>query len=50
MLFNGVFFGVFTAGVFKTVALGDLSDGVLTTAGAIGAVCNGCSRIGWSTL
>ena len=47
---NGVFFGVFTAGVYKSVALDFLSDHVLTTAGALGSVCNGGSRIMWASL
>jgi hypothetical protein len=50
MLMNGVFFGVFTANVYKTVALNYLSDDVLTTAGGIGSICNGGSRIIWATL
>ena len=50
MLLNGVFFGVFTAGVYKSVALNFLSDHVLTTAGAFGSICNGGSRIMWASL
>lgn len=49
-MFNGVFFGIFIAGNYKIINLENLSDKVLTMAGAIGAVGNALSRILCSTL
>ena len=37
-------------GVYKKTAQEDLSDNVLTLAGAIGSVCNGSSRPVWAAL
>ena len=50
MLLNGVFYGAYMTSVYKAVSIEHLGDGTLTTAGAIGAVCNGASRIVWATL
>ena len=51
LLFEGMFFGLYMASVYKKVASGRvLSDKQLTLAGAIGSVCNGSSRIIWATL
>lgn len=50
MMFNGVFFGIFVAGNYKIINLDNLSDKVLTLAGAIGAIGNAISRIVCSTL
>ena len=50
MMFNGVFFGIFIAGNYKIINLDNLSDKVLTLAGAIGAIGNAVSRILCSTL
>ena len=50
MMFNGVFFGIFIAGNYKIINLENLSDKVLTFAGAIGAIGNALSRILCSTL
>ena len=50
MLFLGIFYGIYMAGVYKKTAQEDLSDNVLTLAGAIGSVCNGCSRYFWASL
>ena len=50
MMFNGVFFGIFIAGNYKIINLDNLSDKVLTFAGAIGAIGNAASRIICSAL
>ena len=52
LLFNGMFFGLYMASVYKSVAQHEnkISDKALTTAGAIGSVCNGSSRILWASL
>jgi MFS transporter, OFA family, oxalate/formate antiporter len=50
MLYFGLFYGIYMASVYKTTAQHILSDHTLTTAGAIGSVCNGGSRIFWATL
>ena len=50
MLFSGIFYGVILVSVYKIAAQGKLSDHTLTLAGAIGSVCNGCSRIIWGAL
>ena len=49
MLYSGVFYGVYMASVYKTLAL-NIDDHALTVAGSIGAVCNGGSRIFWASL
>jgi MFS family permease len=49
LLFSGIFFGVYLASVYKTLAI-DIEDSALTIAGAIGSVCNGGSRIIWATI
>ena len=51
LLFQGIFFGLFVASVYKNVGLdGAISDKALTLAGSIGSVCNGSSRIFWASL
>lgn len=52
MLFNGVFFGVYVAAIYKDVALkkGSIQDSSLTVAGALGSFMNGSSRIMWASL
>jgi len=50
MYFNGVFFGVYVASVYKTVALGLIDDRTLTIAGSFGSFINGSSRILWASL
>lgn len=52
MLFNGVFFGVYVASVYKDVGLnkGSILDKDLTIAGAIGSFFNGSSRIFWASI
>ena len=52
MLFNGVFFGVYVAAVYKDVALnhGTIGDRELTIAGSIASFINGASRIMWASL
>jgi len=50
MYFNGVFFGIYVASVYKTVALGLINDRTLTIAGSIGSFINGSSRIFWASL
>jgi MFS transporter, OFA family, oxalate/formate antiporter len=50
MIYTGLFYGIYVASVYKTTAQDFISDHTLTTAGAIGSVCNGGSRIGWATL
>ena len=46
----GQFYTLYMANVYKNIALGLVSDKILTTAGAIGSVCNGLSRVMWTTL
>ena len=50
MIYTGLFYGVYLAGVYKTTAQDFISDKALTTAGALGSLCNGGSRILWATL
>ena len=52
LLFEGMFFGLYMASVYKAVAQheGKISDKALTTAGALGSVCNGSSRFIWASL
>ena len=50
MLFLGIFYGIYIASVYKSMANGMISDFTLTVAGSLGSVCNGCSRIFWSML
>lgn len=50
MMFNGTFFGIFIAGNYKLINLDNLSDRVLTYAGAIAAIGNAISRILCTTL
>jgi hypothetical protein len=50
MLYCGLFYGIFVATVYKSSASKILDDKTLTTAGMIGAACNGGSRIIWATL
>ena len=50
MIYTGLFYGVYMASVYKISAQEFISDKVLTTAGAIGAFCNGGSRLGWATI
>jgi hypothetical protein len=49
MLLFGLFFGVYMAASYKTVALDKIDDRILTLAGSVGSVCNGSSRIIWAT-
>ena len=50
LLFQGIFFGIYMASVYKVCAIDVLDDMSLTIAGAIGSVCNGGSRIMWASL
>jgi MFS family permease len=50
MLFLGIFYGIYMAAVYKKTAQDFLDDDTLTLAGAIGSVCNGCSRYLWASL
>ena len=50
MLFNGVFIGVFTTSVFKTIAIEYIDDGILTIAGALASACSGFARFFWGLL
>ena len=50
MLAFGSFYGIYVASVYKIFDQDNLSDRILTIAGAMGSVCNGCSRIMWATL
>jgi Na+/melibiose symporter-like transporter len=50
ILVFGSFYGLYVAAVYKTFDQDNLSDKVLTVAGALGSVCNGCSRIMWASL
>ena len=36
--------------VYKMIALEFISDDILTTAGAFGMLCNGLSRLFWSSM
>lgn len=49
MFLFGTFNGLYVASAYK-VSNDYLEDGPLTIAGAIGAVCNGGSRLMWGTL
>ena len=46
----GLFYPLYIASVYKSFGSEKLGDGILTTAGAIGAVCNGISRPFWANL
>ena len=48
LLFQGSFFGLYIASVYKAVSDNCLSDYILTLAGSLGSICNGSSRIIWS--
>ena len=50
MLFQGMFFGLYMASVYKMVAQDTLSDKSLTLIGAVGSMCNGSSRFVWAAL
>jgi Na+/melibiose symporter-like transporter len=50
LLFDGIFFGIYFASVYKVADQAVLKDKTLTIAGALGSVCNGCSRIMWASL
>ena len=50
MLIFGLFYSLYIASVYKSFGAEKLGDSVLTWAGSIGAICNGCSRILWATL
>lgn len=50
ILFLGIFYGVYISSVYKLTAQDFLLDHQLTLAGALGSVCNGCSRIFWASL
>jgi len=49
-MYNGIFFGIYIASVYKSVALDTLSDKALTFAGVLAAIGNGSSRVIWSSL
>jgi len=49
MFFNGLFFCVYNSSVYKNNATDDISDHLLTVAGAVGAICNGGSSFMWGT-
>lgn len=50
MMVLGIFYGIYMAGVYKKTAQDYLDDNTLTIAGAIGSICNGCSRYMWASL
>lgn len=50
MLVLGIFYSLYVASAYKYIAASHLDDYVLTVAGAIGSVFNGCSRILWASL
>ena len=50
MLFFGIFYGIYMAAAYKGIAQELLDDDTLTLAGAIGSICNGCSRYFWASL
>jgi len=50
MFFNGIFTGIFMSSVYKMIALEFISDNILTTAGGFGMLCNGASRLFWSSM
>jgi len=50
LLFQGMFFGLYMASIYKVGVMGILSDKQLTIAGAIGSVCNGSFRLFWASL
>jgi MFS family permease len=50
MLYCGIFYGIYMASVYKTVAEDSLLDHELTLAGALGSACNGLSRVMWAAL
>lgn len=50
ILFNGIFFGIYWASVYKLFNSSVLEDKVLTLGGALGMVFNGCSRVIWASL
>lgn len=50
MFYLGLFYPLYIASVYKPIAQNILHDSVLTFAGALGSVCNGCSRIFWAWL
>ena len=53
MLYSGLFFGVYVAAVYKSIASGipnEIGDKALTLTGAIGSVMNGSSRVIWASF
>ncbi len=46
----GIFYDLYMASVYKTIAEDHIHDHTLTLAGSFGSICNGCSRIGWASL
>jgi hypothetical protein len=51
MFIFGTFYGLYVAGSYKFSADEKyIDDEVLTIAGALGAVCNGGSRLLWASL
>lgn len=50
ILFLGIFYGLYTASVYKVAAQDFIDDKALTLAGSIGSVCNGSSRIIWAAF
>ena len=45
MMYFGIFFSILTMSIYKTSAQSLLSDKLLSIFGAIGAICNGLSRL-----
>ena len=51
LLFQGLFYGLYVASVFKFAAQSTItSDTAITAAGAVGSMCNGGSRVFWAGL
>ena len=50
MFFNGLFFPMFVASVYKLTPEGRIADHTLTVAGTAGSLFNGLSRIIWGQL
>ena len=50
MLFCGLFYGLTVANVYKSSAAHLIEDSFLTKVGMAGSMCNGGSRVIWSTI
>jgi len=49
--FGHLFYGYYIIGIFKTLGATTIDDDrFLTLIGSVGALCNGLSRIVWSSL